>query len=50
MSGGDQKPAPVPIEVLVANALGKGVHLAALAQRLAEIEAKAAAQPKKGGA
>lgn len=50
MSGGDKQPAaPVPIETLVSNALGKGVHLDALAKRLAEIEAKLA-QPKKGGA
>lgn len=51
MSGGEQKPAPVPIETLVSNAFGKGVHIDELAKRLAEIEAKASAQqPKKGGA
>lgn len=52
MSGGEQKPAPVPIETLVSNAFGKGVHVDELAKRLAEIEAKVAAQPqpKKGGA
>lgn len=51
MSGGEQKPAPVPIETLVSNAFGKGVHIDELAKRLAEIESKVAQpQPKKGGA
>lgn len=38
--------APVPIEVLVSNALGKGVHLDALAERLAKIERAAKSQPQ----
>lgn len=50
MSGGEKQPAPAPIEVLVSNAFGKGVHIDELAKRLAELEAKLAAQPKKGGA
>lgn len=51
MSGHEKKPAPMPIETLVHNALGKGIHIDALAARLAEIERNRQPQPtKKGGA